>query len=88
MSNSKNMSDKKKSKQPALSSFFSPRSSSNTSNDNVPSSSRPTTVPVSEVNPATFLLNVESASISSDIAPNESLTFSVPAIDLSSATVR
>ncbi|GAA5795892.1 hypothetical protein HPULCUR_001256 [Helicostylum pulchrum] len=80
------MSDKKKSKQPALSCFFSSKSSSNTSNDIISSSSSPITVSVREVNPATFLLNVESTSISSDIAPNESLASSVPAIDLSSAT--
>ncbi|KAI9274983.1 hypothetical protein EDC94DRAFT_654405 [Helicostylum pulchrum] len=67
MSNSKNISDKKKLKQPALSSFFSARSSSNTSNDIITSPSSPTTVPV-------------------NIAPNKSLTSSVPAIDLSSAT--
>ncbi|GAA5803115.1 hypothetical protein HPULCUR_008590 [Helicostylum pulchrum] len=46
----------------------------------------PTTVPISEVNFATFSLNVESTSISSDIAPNESLTSSVPAVGLSSTT--
>ncbi|GAA5797953.1 hypothetical protein HPULCUR_003351 [Helicostylum pulchrum] len=80
------MSDKKKSKQPALSYFLSPSSSSNTLNDIISSSSSPTTVPFSDVNPATFLLIVEYTSISSDIAPNESLTFSVLSIDLSSAS--
>ncbi|GAA5816993.1 hypothetical protein MFLAVUS_010528 [Mucor flavus] len=51
-SNNKNMSDKMKSKQPDLSSFFSPRSSSDTSNDSVSSSSNYAAVPDSKASSA------------------------------------
>ncbi|GAA5794853.1 hypothetical protein HPULCUR_000201 [Helicostylum pulchrum] len=54
----RNQERDRKLKQTALSSFFSARSSSNTSNDIITSPSSPTTVPVSEVDPTTFLLNV------------------------------
>ncbi|GAA5809527.1 hypothetical protein MFLAVUS_002936 [Mucor flavus] len=82
------MSNKMKSKQPNLSSFFSPRSSSNTSNDNVSLSFDSAAIPDSEASsaPATFSVNVESSPISPGTISNKNLNRSVPTVKLPSVT--
>ncbi|GAA5814191.1 hypothetical protein MFLAVUS_007684 [Mucor flavus] len=87
-SNNKNMSNKMKSKQPDLSSFFSPRSSSNTSNDNVSLSSDSAAVPDSEISsaPATFSVSIESSPILPGTISNKNLNISIPTVKLPSVT--
>ncbi|GAA5808328.1 hypothetical protein MFLAVUS_001718 [Mucor flavus] len=83
------MSNKMKSKQPDLSSFFYPRSSSNTSNNNVSLSPDSAAVFDSETSSAlaTFSVNVESSPISPGTISNKNLNLSVPTVELPSVTV-
>ncbi|GAA5816889.1 hypothetical protein MFLAVUS_010424 [Mucor flavus] len=88
-SNNKNMSNKMKTKQTDLSSFFSPRSSSNASNDNGSSSSNSAAAPDSEASSAsaTFPVNIESSPISPGTISNKNLNLSIPTVELPSVTM-